>query len=66
MPDKLLDAATVASILGVRPRYVLEMARRGDLPGVRVGPRYLRWRESEVMRYVARQEATPITATASH
>lgn len=50
--DRLLDAAEVSRILSVRKRWVYDAMQRGDLPCVRVGPRYLRVRESDLHRWL--------------
>lgn len=47
-PDQLLTIAQVAELLGVPKAYAYELARRGELPKIRVGPKYIRVRLSEV------------------
>jgi predicted DNA-binding transcriptional regulator AlpA len=54
MHDELLDAAEVVAILKVRVKRVYELG----VPALRVGPRTLRWRRSDLEKWLAsRQEA---------
>ena len=54
MHDELLGAAEVAAILKVRVKRVYELG----IPALRVGPRTLRWRRSDLEKWLAsRQEA---------
>ena len=54
--DRLLDAAEVASFLGVHPKTVYRLMRSDRLPCVRVGTR-VRFLASDVLRWVsARKE----------
>lgn len=47
--DKLLTCAQVAARLNLTLAAVRQRAHRGTLPGkVRLGPRTVRWRESEI------------------
>lgn len=53
---RLLVASEVAAILRVEPATVLEWARRGDLPHVKLG-RSVRFSEPELERWIERQLA---------
>jgi excisionase family DNA binding protein len=53
---RLLDARKVASVLDTTPHAVYELHRIGELPGVRVGKRRLRFREEDVEAYCSRRE----------
>ena len=54
MHDELLGAAEVAAILKVRVKRVYELG----IPALRVGRRTLRWRRSDLEKWLAsRQEA---------
>jgi excisionase family DNA binding protein len=48
---RLVDAATVAERLGVPKSWVLESARSGSMPCVRLG-RYVRFSEEDVDRWL--------------
>lgn len=45
-------AAETADFLRLRPSTVADMARRGDLPSIRIG-RHRRYLKADVVRYVA-------------
>lgn len=51
-PDRLLQAQEVAERLGVPEAFVYQLARRRQLPSVRVGAKYVRFRQSELERYI--------------
>lgn len=51
MSDRLLDAAAVAERLGVPKTWVLESARSGAMPCVRLG-RYVRFDMADVEAWV--------------
>jgi excisionase family DNA binding protein len=54
--DRLMTAAEVADeLLGVTARIVGDMARRGDLPHVRIG-KYVRFRREAIVAWVLEQE----------
>ena len=57
-PARLLGAADVAQVLGVRETFVYELARRGELPTVRVGERYVRFRPEALWGWIEAQEST--------
>jgi len=55
-PDpRLLTIREVAVRLGVAPAYAYELARRGDLPVVRVGRRYVRVSAATLAAWIERQ-----------
>ena len=45
---RLLDAGDVAAKLGVTKRWVYAETRAGRIPHVRLGPRYVRYREQAI------------------
>lgn len=51
MTDRLLDAAAIAERLGVPKTWVLESARSGAMPCVRLG-RYVRFDLADVERWL--------------
>ncbi|WP_249012251.1 AlpA family transcriptional regulator [Conexibacter sp. DBS9H8] len=51
-------AEDVAEILGVPRAFVYELARRGDLPAVRIGERYIRFRLIAVEQWIVEHETT--------
>jgi len=59
-PGRLLAANDVAELLGVPRTFVYTLARRGDLPTVRVGERYVRFRAEALEQWIAAQETTRV------
>ncbi len=57
-PRRLFTVDDVASILGVPRTFVYALARRGELPTVRVGERYVRFRAQALEGWIASQEST--------
>jgi excisionase family DNA binding protein len=57
-PPRLFTADDVASVLGVPRTFVYALSRRGDLPTVRVGERYVRYRAEALERWIAAREST--------
>ncbi len=57
-PCPLFTADEVAVVLGVPRTYVFALARRGELPTVRVGERYVRFRGQALERWIAEHEST--------
>lgn len=53
--ERLLDASEVATRYGLRKGRILELARQGHLPAVRIG-KYVRFRLSTVREFMERQE----------
>lgn len=62
MTDRLLDAAAVAERLSVPKSWVLESARNGALPCVRLG-RYVRFDLADVEAWLeaCKQPGRPVT-----
>lgn len=56
----MLEADEVAELLGVPRTFVYALARRGELPTVRVGERYVRFRAEALAEWIAEQESTGI------
>jgi excisionase family DNA binding protein len=56
--SRLLAAEDVADVLGVPRTFVYALARRGALPTVRVGERYVRFRAQAVEEWIAEQETS--------
>ena len=56
-PGRLLSAEDVAELLGVPRTFVYALARRGDIPVVRVGERYVRFRSEALERWIVAQES---------
>jgi excisionase family DNA binding protein len=55
----LLNAEEVAQILGVPHTFVYALARRGEIPTVRIGERYVRFRAGAIDGWIAaREDAT--------
>lgn len=48
--EKLYTASEIADRLGVHPQTVKEWHRKGHINAVKVGERWLRFPESELMR----------------
>jgi excisionase family DNA binding protein len=53
---RLLCAEDVGELLGVAPGFVYALARRGELPCVRIGERYVRFRADTVELWITEQE----------
>jgi excisionase family DNA binding protein len=62
MSDRLLNAGEVAELLSVPKTWVLESARSGALPCVRLG-RYVRFDEADVRAWLdsCKQPGRPVT-----
>lgn len=54
--SRLLAADDVAVVLGVPRTFVYALARRGALPTVRIGERYVRFRAEALQEWIAAQE----------
>lgn len=52
MSGPLLTVEQVAVLLAVRPALVRQLAHRGELSSLRVGPKLIRFRAEDVQRYV--------------
>jgi excisionase family DNA binding protein len=55
LPDRLLNADEVASMLGVPVTWVREHSRNGHLPSVPLG-RYVRYDQADVLAWVDAQK----------
>jgi excisionase family DNA binding protein len=55
---RLLTADDVAGLLGVPRTFVYALSRRGVLPTVRIGDRYVRYRANAIEDWIASQEST--------
>jgi predicted DNA-binding transcriptional regulator AlpA len=51
--EKLLTAAQVAKVLGVRPKRVYELG----IPAVKLSERALRWKPSQLAAWIQEREA---------
>ena len=54
--EQLLSMNKVADQLGVPVAYARELGRRGELPVVRVGPKYVRVRQSALDVWITQRE----------
>lgn len=59
-PDRYLSPNEVASRLGVTTRTIWRAVKAGELPIVKVGQRRRGIRESDLARYLARLNASPV------
>lgn len=64
-PDRLLTLPEVAALLGVPVEHARELGRRGAIPTVRVGERYVRVRRSALDRFLRERERGAVIGTAS-
>lgn len=64
--DRLLTIPEVAGRLGVPPSYAYELARRGELPTVRIGVKYLRVSLAAFQRWLAERQELDTAAPAPH
>jgi excisionase family DNA binding protein len=55
---RLFTADEVAAVLGVPRTFVYALSRRGELPTVRVGERYVRYRAQALECWIVAQEST--------
>jgi excisionase family DNA binding protein len=55
---RLFTADEVAAVLGVPRTFVYALSRRGELPTVRIGERYVRYRAQALERWIVGQEST--------
>lgn len=56
--SRLLTADDVAGILGVPKTFVYNLSRRGELPTVHVGDRYVRFRAEAIQQWIQSCETT--------
>jgi excisionase family DNA binding protein len=57
-PERLLTADEVAAILGVPRTLVYSLVRSGEMPAVRVGERYVRFRSAALVRWIESRESS--------
>jgi prophage regulatory protein len=63
--DKLLVSKDVCALLRVSEATLYRMVKRGDFPApLRLGLRTVRWRESDVMRYLQNAPTSAYNARA--
>jgi excisionase family DNA binding protein len=55
--QRLLTADDVALVLGVPKSLIYALVRRGELPAIRVGERYVRFRADAISRWIENREA---------
>jgi excisionase family DNA binding protein len=55
--DRLLTADEVAGILGVPRSLVYSLVRSGEMPAVRIGERYIRFRSQALLRWIESRES---------
>jgi excisionase family DNA binding protein len=53
VPERLLTSKEVAELLGVSKETVLRWWRAGEIPGYRLAPTVLRFRESDLEAWLA-------------
>lgn len=58
----LIDAETAAGLLGVKTTWVMDAARRGQLPHVKVG-RYTRFFEDELLEWARARQRGPVVGS---
>jgi len=57
MPERLIDSEEAAAIIGIHPKTLQKLARRGLIRGVHVG-RLWRFRASTIEEWIARELAS--------
>src|SRR5207248_2019334 len=62
----LLTADDVAAVLRVPRSLVYALARRGELPAIRIGERYIRFRAQAMERWIERHEAGETSSPPGH
>jgi excisionase family DNA binding protein len=55
-PERLIDSEEAAAIIGIHPKTLQKMARRGQIRGVHVGKLW-RFRASTIEEWIARELA---------
>jgi excisionase family DNA binding protein len=56
-PEPLIDSEEAAAIIGIHPKTLQKMARRGDIRGVHVGKLW-RFRASTIDEWISRELAS--------
>lgn len=54
MEERLLEKMEVAALLNTTPRHVMDLARRGELPSLRVG-KLVRFRPKDIEKFIELQ-----------
>lgn len=57
MPERLIDSEEAAAIIGIHPKTLQKMARRGQIRGVHVGKLW-RFRASTIEEWISRELAS--------
>lgn len=57
IPERLIDSEEAAAIIGIHPKTLQKMARRGQIRGVHVGKLW-RFRASTIEEWIARELAS--------
>jgi excisionase family DNA binding protein len=57
---KLLTPGKVAEITGRHPKTILEAFNRGELAGIRLGARTVRFTEADVQDYISRHRTASV------
>jgi excisionase family DNA binding protein len=54
--EALLDAEDVAAMLGMKKSWVYARSRANEIPTVKLGPRYYRYRREAIEDWISEQE----------
>lgn len=57
IPERLIDSEEAAAIIGIHPKTLQKMARRGQIRGVHVGKLW-RFRASTIEEWISRELAS--------
>ncbi len=60
MTEKLLRAGEASSILGIHVLYLYRLVKEGEIVPIRIGKRGLRFRESEIYRWIEAKSGNKI------
>jgi excisionase family DNA binding protein len=55
--EGLLTAEQVADLLQTRRSYVLYLMRAGELPGLKISPRVVRFKREDLDEFIKRRES---------
>jgi len=64
--ERLADMPEVAKVLGIPEEHARELGRRGEIPTVRVGERYVRVRLSSLRQWIETNEGGRLRARERH
>ena len=64
--ERLVDMPEVAKVLGIPEEHARELGRRGEIPTVRVGERYVRVRLSSLRRWIETNEGGTLRLRERH